>query len=151
MPTLLIFSLGTLAWLAVLLFIGTRHVLNYDVDVRIAAVAGTGVLLGLGGMLWARLRGQREGTPTGLSGSTTASTAPAATDSPASATTPDATPSASPETPPTAATSGPAQPAAATGDETTAPATSTTPADTTTPAGNTTSADSSRPETQDQP
>lgn len=78
MPTLLIFSLGTLAWLAVLVFIGARHVLGYGADVRIAAIAGVGVLLGLGGMLWARLRGQREGTATGVPETTTASTAPVA-------------------------------------------------------------------------
>lgn len=88
-PSLLIFSLGTLAWVAVLLVLGARNVLGYGADVRIASVAIAGVLLGLGGMLWARLRGQREGSATGVPEMTTASAAPVTTAAPVAPASPE--------------------------------------------------------------
>src|SRR5690625_900966 len=65
-PTVTMFGIGTLAWMAVLLVLGARHVLGYGVYGPMAGVAVAGILLGVGGMLWGSTRGQKGGSATGL-------------------------------------------------------------------------------------
>lgn len=63
MPTVLIFAVGTLAWLILLLIWGVRHLMGHSVDGQVPAVATAGVLLGVGGMLWGWSRKVRQATP----------------------------------------------------------------------------------------
>lgn len=57
---MLIFSIGTLAWLAVLVVLGARHLLGYGVDGQVALIAAAGVVLGLIGLAWARMHSRRQ-------------------------------------------------------------------------------------------
>lgn len=66
MPTVTVFGIGTLAWMAVLLVLGARHVLGYGVYGPMVGVSVAGILLGVGGMLWGRTRGQKTGSASGL-------------------------------------------------------------------------------------
>ena len=65
-PTVLVFGVGTIAWLAVLLVLGARQILGYGSAGPWIGIGVAGVLLGVGGMLWGRTRRQPGGSPSGL-------------------------------------------------------------------------------------
>ncbi|MGC0272915.1 hypothetical protein ACO0LV_07960 [Pseudactinotalea sp. Z1739] len=59
-PSVLMFSVGILIWLAVLLVLGARHLLGYGADGRLVSLAVAGVVLGTAGLVWAWVRPRPE-------------------------------------------------------------------------------------------
>lgn len=58
-PTALVFSLGTLVWLAVLAVQSVRHLIGHSVDGRVAVICLVGAGLGVLGIFWGRAHSRR--------------------------------------------------------------------------------------------